>query len=137
MKSRILSVAQGKCPRCRTGNLFVHPNPYNLKKAGEMHKNCPSCGLKFTPEPGFYFGAAYVAYGLTVIITGIIFFSLFPFLGWDNIAIYMTVICITLLLLTPILFRVSRSVWIDMFRKYDPKAIANFQERQQAKASEK
>src|SRR5689334_7006958 len=55
-----------KCPVCRTGNIFVHPNPYRLKTVGKIHALCPVCSQNFRPEPGFYFGGAMVSYALMV-----------------------------------------------------------------------
>ena len=66
------SIAYGilkfKCPRCHEGDLFTHKNHYDLGNFLKMHKNCPVCNQTYTPEPGFYFGAAYVSYGFCVAI---------------------------------------------------------------------
>ena len=35
-----------------------------------MSKRCPACGLKFEREPGYFFGAMYVSYFLSVGILG-------------------------------------------------------------------
>ena len=63
--SRLYSVFRMKCPRCHEGDFFIS-HPYNLKKAGDIHENCPNCGLKYSKEPGFYYGAMYVSYALGV-----------------------------------------------------------------------
>ena len=58
-----------KCPKCAQSNLFTDPNPYHFKKLGDMPVVCPNCALPFTPEPGFYYGAMYVSYALTVAMS--------------------------------------------------------------------
>ena len=40
-----------------------------------MHKRCDNCNLKFSIEPGFFQGAAYVSYGLQVLSSLIVFFG--------------------------------------------------------------
>jgi hypothetical protein len=34
----------------------------------KMNEQCPSCGLKFEREPGYFFGAMYFSYGLGVVM---------------------------------------------------------------------
>lgn len=34
-----------------------------------MPDHCPECGLSFMPEPGFYYGAMYVSYALTIALS--------------------------------------------------------------------
>jgi uncharacterized protein (DUF983 family) len=55
-----------RCPRCRSGKMFVHP-PYHVHFQ-KMHPDCPVCGLHFEIETGFFWGAMYVNYGFTVAI---------------------------------------------------------------------
>ena len=33
----------------------------------KMHERCPTCGLKFEREPGYFLGAMYVSYGLALV----------------------------------------------------------------------
>jgi hypothetical protein len=42
-----------------------------------MPDYCSVCGLKFNPEPGFYTGAMYVSYGLSVSLFIVTFFTLY------------------------------------------------------------
>ncbi len=35
-----------------------------------MHDECPSCGLRFNREPGYFLGAMYVSYGLALVAIG-------------------------------------------------------------------
>ncbi|MCX7743577.1 MAG: DUF983 domain-containing protein [Flavobacteriales bacterium] len=126
MASTLVSIAQMKCPRCHEGDVFVHKNAYNLGNAGKMHQHCPACGLDYQPEPGFYFGAGYVSYALTVAVSIAVFVALFPFVDWYRWEIYIGVIAGALLLTFPLLFRYSRVIWLYFFVKYDKQAISKY-----------
>lgn len=130
MSSTLFSIIKMKCPRCHVGDIYVHKNAYKLSQAGKMHKHCPSCGLDYQPEPGFYFGAGYVSYALTVAVTITVFVLLFPFVSWYNWEIYIGVIAGIILLTFPLLFRYSRVIWLYFFVKYDKEAIQRYYESQ-------
>jgi len=70
------------------------------------------------PQPGFYFGASYVSYALTTAIAIAVFVVLLPFFSWEEEWIYFSAIGGSLLLSFPIVFRLSRSIWINLFFKY-------------------
>lgn len=123
--SKLYSILHYKCPRCNEGDIFVYKGTYKLKTTGLMHKACPKCGLNYQPEPGFYYGAGYVSYALTVAIAITVFTALYPFVHWYNIEIYIGIIGGTLLLTAPINFRLSRVIWLNFFNKYDDKALEN------------
>ena len=62
----IQSIFKFKCPSRRKGDLFISKNPCRLKHLNEMHERCSHCNLKYSIEPGFFQGAAYVSYALLV-----------------------------------------------------------------------
>lgn len=132
--TKIYGILKEKCPKCHEGRIFVYPNPYNLKRTAQMHPRCPKCGLNYAPEPGFYFGAAYVAYGMSVAVSAAVVLSLFPFWGWNNILSYLIIISALLILLSPIIFRQSRVIWLSMFTKYDKNAALNFEKKMAQKS---
>lgn len=121
-----------KCPKCNQGNLFVSKAPYK-KGMAQMHETCPVCGENFNREPGFYFGAAYVSYAVTVALWVALFVAMTVFdaiglisFSFANDAILFIVLGILLLVITlPLVYRLSRSIWIHIFVKYDPEAIKN------------
>src|SRR5690606_28453706 len=51
---------KARCPRCRTGALFVG-NTYG-KGSQKMHANCPHCNLRYEREPGYFYVAMFVSY---------------------------------------------------------------------------
>ena len=91
-----------------------------------MPEHCPVCGQAFELETGFYFGTGYVSYGLSVVLLGLSFALWYLFLGisvYDNsIYWWLGVSSGLLLALQPVLQRLSRSIWIAFFVRYEPGA---------------
>ncbi len=119
------SVLRNKCPKYRQGNLFLSSNPYNLKKITAMPEQCPVCGQATEPEIGFYYGTGYVSYGLSILFCALSFILWVLLIGIslkDNRIFWWLGINIALMILIqPVLMRMSRSIWIAFFVKYDPK----------------
>ncbi len=65
---RLTWMLRNRCPQCGQSYLFKEPNAHKLRTTAHMHKACTACGEDFEREPGFYFGAAYVSYALTVAL---------------------------------------------------------------------
>ena len=63
--TKLYSILKFKCPQCHEGEFFSS-SAYNFKKIGELYKHCPNCKIKFSKEPGFYFGAMYVSYAIGI-----------------------------------------------------------------------
>ena len=123
-RSFLASMLSNRCPSCREGRLFRVKNPYRWRTINTMEPHCEQCGLIFTREPGFYFGAAYVNYGLTVALWLAVLVALYTFgaLGWiefngffEHPKTFLFSGIATLLALLPLLQRMSRSMWIHMF----------------------
>jgi uncharacterized protein (DUF983 family) len=113
------TILQHKCPRCRKGKMFVYPVSYRFSRITKMHDHCPSCNLKFEREPGFFYGAMYISYALTValwvaIAVAMAVLSLFD--PWT----YLVAGIVILLISIPFMYRLSRSIWLSIFVKYDP-----------------
>ena len=119
----ILSVLQNKCPRCRQGYLFITKNAYDFKNNTKMNEHCPTCGQLTEIEVGFYYGTAYVSYALTVA------FSVATFVAWwvvigvsidDNrLFWWLGINSFLMLAMQPLFMRLSRSLWLSWFVKYD------------------
>lgn len=120
----ISSVLHNKCPKCREGNLFLSSNPYNLKKITDMPEHCPVCGQAMEPEIGFYYGTGYVSYGLSLMFCALSFILWVLTIGislQDNrIFWWLGINTALMLIVQPLLMRLSRSIWIAFFVKYDP-----------------
>ena len=112
-----------KCPRCRMGDMFEYKNPWSLKHTMKMNKECPVCKQPFNLEVGFYYGASYVAYALTLAFTAVTFIAWWLLIGIsidDNRVFYwLGLNSVLLLLLQPYFMRVSRTGWLAFFVPYD------------------
>lgn len=88
-----------------------------------MHDLCSICKQPTEIEVGFYYGTGYVSYALTVAITVASFIAWWVIIGIglnDNrIFWWLCINALLLVLLQPLLMRLSRSLWISWFVKYD------------------
>lgn len=116
-KTILYSVLNAKCPRCHEGDFFETRNPYNLKKFDKMHHRCPVCNEDFERETGFYYGAMYVSYGITVAFGVAVFVAMCVVLNFDEITYLITFASLQLLLM-PVFYRLARLVWINIFVRY-------------------
>lgn len=120
----LLSVLRNKCPRCREGDLFVSKIAYDLKNNVKMYQNCPVCGQPTEIEVGFYYGTSYVSYALGVALSVALFVAWWVILGFsisdNSLFYYLGVNAVMLILMQPSLMRLSRSLWLSWFVKYDP-----------------
>ncbi|MBP6334041.1 MAG: DUF983 domain-containing protein [Bacteroidia bacterium] len=114
----LYSVWNNKCPRCHQETVFEKANPYNLKFMFRMKPVCAHCEERYEKEPGYFYGAMYVSYALTSLFFIILFLlDIFFFhLGTQLLFILIPGI----LLISPITFRWSRLIWLNMFIKYNP-----------------
>jgi len=86
-----------------------------------MNIVCPVCGLKFEREQGYFVGAAYVSYGISLlpILLLVIFFWRVVQFQYDR-ALFAAVAAY--LPFVPIVVRMSRVLWIHIDRTLDPGA---------------
>ncbi len=119
--SKLNSILTGSCPQCQKESMYVGKNPYNLSKMLQMNERCSHCDLKYQIEPSFFYGAMYVSYGLNVAIGVAAFVVSFVFFN-TSIGTSFVAIVAALVVFSPIILRLSRNVYINMFVKYNPKA---------------
>lgn len=117
-RSKLYSIFRYKCPHCHEGDFFVDSNPYHLARAGDVLERCPVCGRKFTPEPGFYYGAMYVAYALTVAIFVTIYVAINVLFPEAAPSVTVTAVLTALLVLAPWLYALSKTIWANLFLAY-------------------
>lgn len=119
---KVFSVVKGKCPRCGVGNHFESNNPLNVKQILNVHTRCSHCNLNFNPEIGFYWGATYASYMITVAFSVSLFVAsviIFGFYKSLNIN-FVILNAILLVLFAPYFVRLSRTMWLWWF--YEDKA---------------
>lgn len=119
------SIITFKCPKCHDSDLFCNQHIYQFKGFFNMPDECPKCGQDFQMEPGFYFGAMYVSYGLTIALNVAVFVALLVFNSY-SVRNFLILDFFVLLVTLPYVFKVSRAVWIAMMVKYDPNAIKDY-----------
>lgn len=101
-----------RCPNCEKGSIYQRKDRFWF---GKMHDKCQICEHKFDKEPGFFFGAMYVSYGLNVaegIATFIIcqfFFASF----FDRMMV--PILLVVIILLSGFNYTLSRVIWIYFF----------------------
>ena len=116
--SKLNSILTGTCPRCQKESMYVDSNLLHLGNIIKMQENCSKCGLKYQIEPSFFYGAMYVSYGLNVAIGILTFIIVFQF-DLSVLAIFISIIAV-LILSFPIVMRLSRNIYINMFVSYKP-----------------
>ncbi len=114
-KSALYAIVNHKCPRCREGNLFKYTLLEKPQKFTATNKNCPHCQLIFEREPGFFFGAMYVSYALTMAVLLGTAFILYNLFGDPELWVYIVTVPSLVLLLLPVIFRLSRSLYLHGF----------------------
>ena len=117
----IYSILTGTCPVCQEESMYVESNPYKLKHTLEMHERCSNCGTKYKIEPSFFYGAMYVSYAVGVAFAVAAFIIAFLFFGAGLMGSFLSIV-FTLVLFMPVIMRLSRNIWINLFMKYDEHA---------------
>ncbi|SOE21522.1 Protein of unknown function [Spirosomataceae bacterium TFI 002] len=110
-----------KCARCGKGEMFTSKNPYKWGEMMTMHTHCPNCGMLYEREGGFFYGAMYISYALNIalFVTATVGYYLFfdEIVDWRW---YISGYVALTVLLSPVLFRLSRSIWLMIMTKYEP-----------------
>ena len=86
-----------------------------MLRAPVMHEECPHCRHHFEIEPGYFTGAMYVSYALTIAesATGYMLARVFT----TNVAPILPIIIAVIILMTFINFRYSRILWMYAFTR--------------------
>lgn len=116
---KLYSILFMKCPRCHEGELFSDKNPLRVKTMFDMPTHCSHCGQKYQLETSFFYGAMYVNYGITVAISLAVYAAMSLISSDWELHHYIIGIIGALALSVPFTFRLGRSVWINMFVKYE------------------
>ena len=118
--TKIYSILTGKCPVCHNESMYVNSNPYSVSETLKMNERCGHCDTKYKIEPSFFYGAMYVSYGVGVAFAIATFVIGYFFLGLEPLGSFFAIV-IVLILSLPIILRLSRNIWINIFMNYDPK----------------
>ncbi|WP_298474109.1 DUF983 domain-containing protein [uncultured Maribacter sp.] len=117
-EAKLYSILFLKCPKCHEG-AFLEANPYKLNKFNKVKKNCPSCNLKYSIEPSFYYGSMYVSYGVGIAVAVAVYaLTQLLGLGFSLFEIFISII-VGLVISMPYIGAVSKSIWANIFFKFD------------------
>ena len=119
--NKLYSILTGTCPVCQEESMYKDDNPYHVSKLFDMHERCSNCHTKYKMEPSFFFGAMYVSYGVGIAFAVPAFVIPYFFL---NVSLLNTlfIIVATLFVFLPLIVRLSRNIWVNLFFNYDKKA---------------
>ncbi len=116
--SKAYSILKHKCPYCHEGDFFIGKSPYRFKTAGQVHDKCSNCRGKFQLEPGFYYGAMYVAYGLGVGVFVASFIAIYTLFPETETLTYIYWLIGIMVVFGPVFYRLSRIIWANIFMTY-------------------
>ena len=116
MLKSIRKIVNNECPCCDQGKVFRDKSFYFSVGFPKMNTNCPNCNYKSEIEPGFFIGALYVSYAFTIgesIVTYLIAQQFFEKLFDIRIVFIVLLVLILLMFLN---IRLSRIVWMYLFK---------------------
>ena len=119
--NKLYSILTGSCPKCHEESMYVANNPYKLGHLFKMHERCSSCNTKYKIEPSFFYGAMYISYGVGIAFAVAAFLIAKILLGATLITTFIAIV-VTMIAFMPVIIRLSRNIWINIFFKYDKKA---------------
>ena len=85
-----------------------------------MRDACPVCGLRFEREPGYFLGAMYVSYGLSIPPVLLLVLLIWKLTGWPY-DICIGAAFVAYLPAVPVVARASRVVWMYIDQAFDPR----------------
>jgi len=89
----------------------------------KMNNRCSVCGQKFEPELGFYYGAMFISYVFIAFFSlGLVGLCVFYFKLSVEFSFLLLLTCLAIMFFWNLRF--SRSIWIHLVIKYDPKATS-------------
>ncbi|MES2651725.1 MAG: DUF983 domain-containing protein [Bacteroidota bacterium] len=123
--SKWYALINGKCPTCRRGAIFSGSlYGFNIQRTNH---SCSHCNQRFEIEPGYFYAAMYVSYAMNMAEMISMGFATYYLSGgrldFGAIWIYVSVIFIGSLLLSPFNYRYSRIIllhWLSPKIKYNP-----------------
>lgn len=118
--TKLNSIINGKCPVCHNESMYKNPNPYILSDTLKMHERCAHCNTKYKIEPSFFYGAMYVSYPVGIAFATAAFVITYYFFEANLVNTFIAITG-TMIAFMPVIMRLSRNIWINIFMKYDPK----------------
>jgi uncharacterized protein (DUF983 family) len=103
-QSRWRAIVGQRCPRCLQGKVY----------AGvlRMNANCPVCDHHFEREPGYFLGAMYISYPMSVLLIALTLWAITWL--WPDLRLEWAVLLTVpvLIIFVPAIVRWSRVLWM-------------------------
>src|SRR5690606_8313883 len=119
--TKLYSILTGTCPVCHEESMYKDDNPYHISKLFDMHDRCSNCHTKYKMEPSFFFGAMYASYGVGIAFAVPAFVIPYYFMTVSLLKTFLMIVA-PLFVFVPVIVRLSRSIWVILFFRYDEKA---------------
>ena len=119
---KLYSILFGTCPKCHQESMYVNRNPYALSETLKINDTCSYCNTRYRMEPSFFYGSMYVSYGVGIAFA-VAAFILSYIVFESSLLTAVFSIIITLVVLIPVIMRLSRNIWINLFMHYDKELI--------------
>ena len=116
--TKLYSIFTGTCPKCHQESMYKTKNPYILSDVLKINDHCSNCKLKYRLEPSFFYGSMYVSYGVGIAFSVIAFLISYLIFESSLMGAFIAIV-ITMIVSGPIIMRLSRNIWINMFVNYD------------------
>ena len=119
---KLYSILFGACPKCHQESMYSIKNPYILSDTLKINDHCSHCGTKYRMEPSFFYGSMYVSYGVGIafaVAAFVVSYLIFE----SSITVAFISIVITLICFLPVIMRLSRNIWINIFMSYDKSLV--------------
>ena len=120
--TKIYSIITGACPKCHQESMYETKNPYILSDVLKINDHCSNCKLKYRLEPSFFYGSMYVSYGVGIAFSVIAFLISYLVFESSLMGAFIAIV-ITMIVSGPIIMRLSRNIWINMFVNYDKSTV--------------
>ena len=83
------------------------------------HERCPVCGFKYEREPGYFLGAMYFSYILSIPPGLALMLVIWRITGWQ-FDVVMLGAFVAYLPLVPAVSRWARVLWLYLDQRFDP-----------------
>lgn len=110
---RLAAILKQRCPHCLQGEVFGG--------VWKMHETCPICGIKYEREDGYFMMSVFIGYVLCLVAflpVGIVLYLNDAPLAW-----YLVASVVTLVGLSPLIFRYARVMWMHIDELLDPRQV--------------
>jgi len=115
---KLYSILFGVCPKCHQESMYTNRNPYVLSETLKINDTCSHCNLRYRMEPSFFYGSMYVSYGVGVAFAIAAFIISYIILETSLLAAFFIIVAV-LIGLMPVIMRLSRNIWINLFVSFE------------------